>query len=487
MRARHLHAVAALTLLAGILRFATLDVQSFWLDETITVGLVRKGLGGMLSSIPNSESTPPLYYLLAWGWAKLFGTGEVGLRSLSALIGTATVPVAYAAGALLATRRVGLAAAALAAVNPLLFYYSQEARAYALLALLGAASLAFFARALREPRPRTLGWWAAASAAALATHYFAVFIVAFEAVWLFATTSARRRVLVAVGSVAAVGAALLPLALHQRSNNAASFIRETTLGSRVAQVPKQFVVGLDAPAELAGAFAGGLLVLGGLWLLATRADADERAGARVAAAAAAAGIGVPLVLAVVGVDYLNARNAIAAWLPAALVTSAGFGARSARTAGTVLLGALCALSLAVVIGVLVDPSYQRDNWRGAGEAIGPTRGARAIVATPGEARVALRVYLDGELRRLPAGGALVREIDVVGMPVRKPGEPLRPPRPAPLAPPVAGFHRVEVRQGETFTLARFRSAAPLDVTPAPLAAVAIGKRPAAVLVEVPRA
>ena len=49
----------------------------------------------MLREVKASESNPPLYYVLAWGWAKAFGTGEVGLRSLSALFGAATVPVAY--------------------------------------------------------------------------------------------------------------------------------------------------------------------------------------------------------------------------------------------------------------------------------------------------------------------------------------------------------------------------------------------------------
>ena len=38
---------------------------------------------------------PPLYYLLAWVWAEVSGLGAVGLRSLSALAGVATVPVAY--------------------------------------------------------------------------------------------------------------------------------------------------------------------------------------------------------------------------------------------------------------------------------------------------------------------------------------------------------------------------------------------------------
>ena len=97
MRDRHLTALVALILLGAGLRFATLDLQSYWYDEAVTVGLVRMDLPGMLSAIYRHESTPPLYYVLAWGWCKLFGSGEVGLRSLSALFGTASIPVFYAA------------------------------------------------------------------------------------------------------------------------------------------------------------------------------------------------------------------------------------------------------------------------------------------------------------------------------------------------------------------------------------------------------
>ncbi|MDX6646594.1 MAG: mannosyltransferase [Miltoncostaeaceae bacterium] len=118
MRGRQLQLLAGLTALAALLRFATLDLQSLWYDETVTAGLVRMDLFDMLGRIPDSESTPPLYYVIAWLWAKVFGTGEVGLRSLSALAGTAFVPVAYAAAARLVTPRAGLIAAALAALNP---------------------------------------------------------------------------------------------------------------------------------------------------------------------------------------------------------------------------------------------------------------------------------------------------------------------------------------------------------------------------------
>src|SRR5829696_10318840 len=133
MSPRHRTMLAGIVVLAGVLRFATLDGQSYWFDEATTVRLLRMNLGDMLAAIPDSESTPPLYYVVAWVWTQIFGTGEVGLRSLSALAGTATVPVVYAIGTRAVSPRAGLIAAGLTAANPLLVWYSQEARAYALL------------------------------------------------------------------------------------------------------------------------------------------------------------------------------------------------------------------------------------------------------------------------------------------------------------------------------------------------------------------
>src|SRR5947199_10307168 len=92
-------ALLGITAAAAALRFSTLGVQSFWHDEAVTVGRVlHPGLGATLKEIPSSEATPPLYYVLAWLWSKLFGTSEAGIRSLSALFGTVTVPGAYLVG-----------------------------------------------------------------------------------------------------------------------------------------------------------------------------------------------------------------------------------------------------------------------------------------------------------------------------------------------------------------------------------------------------
>ena len=55
--------VVALTLLGAALRFPTVDRQSFWLDELVTVSLVRKSFGGMVHAIPHSEATPYFSFL----------------------------------------------------------------------------------------------------------------------------------------------------------------------------------------------------------------------------------------------------------------------------------------------------------------------------------------------------------------------------------------------------------------------------------------
>ncbi|HVS99284.1 MAG TPA: glycosyltransferase family 39 protein [Solirubrobacterales bacterium] len=119
--------LAGLVAAATAIRFVPLGVQSFHHDEVITVMRVIPGsFGQMLHEVKASESNPPLYYVLAWGWARAFGRAEWGIRSLSTLVGTLTVPVGYAIGRQLSGRRVGLVLAALLAFDPMLTWYSQE-------------------------------------------------------------------------------------------------------------------------------------------------------------------------------------------------------------------------------------------------------------------------------------------------------------------------------------------------------------------------
>ncbi len=126
----------------------------------------------------------------------------------------------------------------------MLIWYSQEARSYALLVFFCAASLLFFARALRTRDGRDLALWALASALALCSHYFAVFAVGIEALWLLVALRSRwRAVLPAVGGVAIVGLALIPLISAQVNPTHIGWIDHSLLSTRLFQTGVSFLVG----------------------------------------------------------------------------------------------------------------------------------------------------------------------------------------------------------------------------------------------------
>ena len=473
-------AVLALTAVGALLRFATLDAQSFWFDELVTVSLLRLDFGDMLDAVPESEATPYLYYVLAWPWTRLFGDGEIGLRSLSALAGTAVVPVAYGAGAALVSRRAGLVAAALVSVHPFLVWYSQEARAYSLLALLAACTVLFFARALEGRGATALAGWAVASSLALATHYFAIFLVVPEALWLVARSRSRTAALLATAVPAAALLLHLPLLLDQRDIGQA--VAESGLSRRIAGVPKALVVGYSFPWEIAGSIAAAVLVVAGLVLLA-RAPTDVRRRGLLAGGLAAVPLAVPILLALGGSDYVIARNAILAIVPGAICLAAGY---ATSRLGLATAGALCVLGLAITLSASLADGYGRTDWRGAAERLGPAPGGRAIVVTPYASRHLLEPYLPGLGE--PAGQATVGEIAVLGLATEGGYSrgPVRPPRPAtgPPAPP-PGFELVAEERTPTYTLYLYRAPMPSPVATTELQRLPLTELPAAFLLQAP--
>jgi len=384
--------VTGFTVLAAVLRFTTLDVQSFGEDEAVTAGTVLDpNFIQMLKEIAGGESTPPLYYVTAWFWSKLFGTGEVGLRALSALIGTAVVPFAYALGANLASRRVGAVLCALVAVNPMLVWFSQEARAYSLLVLTSTASVLLFVYVLESPTRRRLALWALASALTLATHYFGLYLVAAEAIWLLASRRRLRDVRLAVGAVTAAGLVLAPLAVYQAREDRTGWITQIPLGDRLRGTADEFLVGATGDALAYVVPVSAALVGAGLALLALRAEGRERHGALVAAALGLAVVLVPLGLTLADADRVLAKNLLPALVPLALVVAAGLGARRSGLLGMAATVGLCAVSVLVVIEVATSPELQRVDYREAANLI--RAGPSAAVVARGNAGPALKLYL----------------------------------------------------------------------------------------------
>jgi uncharacterized membrane protein len=420
-RSRTFWIVAGLTLAGAALRFATLGVQSYHHDEIVTASRVlRSDFWHAMNAVGFSESAPPLYYALAWFWTQLTGTGEYGLRSLSALAGVATIPVAFSIGAELRGRRAGLMAAALVAVNPMLLWYSQEARAYALLVLLCSVSLLYCVRAQRSGRRRDFTAWGVASALALATHYFAVFTLLAEALILLRRRG--RESLAGLWIVGLTAAALAPLAIRQMSYGHAEWIGNFTLGHRLWETAATFFTGETAdiigrPGRPALAFVPLALALGSLLLLARRADREERRAVAIPLGVGLVAIAVPVVLALVSTskDYVLARNVIPALVPLLVALAIGFTLPAARRLGTVLGAGLVAYSLVFCVWASASPDLQRPDWNAVADRLGEPEAPRATVTwTLGEA--SLRYYLStGAFQVKAAEGYpwLVREVEFV--------------------------------------------------------------------------
>src|SRR5581483_8712700 len=306
------------TVIAAVLRFVTLSSQSFWFDEAQAAHELHHSFGAMFSAISADEPNPPLYFIVAWPWAKLFGTGEVGLRSLSALIGIAVVPLTYLCGRELISRRAGLLAAVFAAINPFMIWYSQEAREYMLLAALCSASFLMFARAWRTNSTRAIVWWAVLSGLALLTQYFAVFLVGAEGLALL-WRHRSRAVVVACGALILVEAAVLPHAIHHASHPA-GWIDAFPLSIRIEQVPVAFGLGTLYLSSIVsyGLIAAAVLAAVMIVLLVVGADAPALRGAGLTTMIAGVVLLMPLLLALIGHDYYEARALMPAWTPLAV-------------------------------------------------------------------------------------------------------------------------------------------------------------------------
>ena len=190
-------ALLGITLLALALRLWHLSGQSLGYDEGYSVALARQSLSAIAAQTA-ADIQPPLYYDLLHFWMQLFGTSEAAVRSLSLLFGVLTVPLLYALGRRLFGPATGLGAALLGAVSPFWIWYAQEARNYTLVTFLGALSsylLLSLTCGVGEGRGGGIpcwrgrvgvGVWLAfvlTNIAAVYTHYYAFFLVAFQAIF----------------------------------------------------------------------------------------------------------------------------------------------------------------------------------------------------------------------------------------------------------------------------------------------------------------
>lgn len=175
-----LAAVIGVVAIGVVLRFAVRS--DLWLDEALTVNIARLGPGPMHAAL-RVDGAPPLYYVLLHLWMSVFGEGNVAVRSLPALLGILTLPLAYEAGRRIGgpesgrAHQVGLIAVVLVAASPYAIRYSSENRMYILVIDLVLLGYVLGHRALERPSLGRLAGVAAVVAALLYTNYWCIYLL----------------------------------------------------------------------------------------------------------------------------------------------------------------------------------------------------------------------------------------------------------------------------------------------------------------------
>lgn len=354
-------AVAALTVAAFVWRLSQIH-QSLVGDELLAFGDIHgHSLASVISTVQhNVESSPPLFFILAWASAKL-GDPTVWLRLPSVVLGTATVPVVYLIGRETVGRMAGLIGAAILALGPFALYFGVEGRPYATLGFFVALSTLALLRALAT---RSAWWWllySLSAAAAAYTHYTCVFVLAVQAAWsLWARRDRLREPLLAnalivllylpwlphvKGSELSVYSSLWPL----RAGTVLGDLLRALMGQN--QTPLTGIPTVEGVVMIGVCALGGLVALaGGWWRARNRGEPWQPPGGLALLVTLAAATPVGLLLYSLLVTDL--------WLPRSLYSS--------LPAAVLVLGALVAslprrlsvLAAVVVIATLVAASIR---------------------------------------------------------------------------------------------------------------------------------
>jgi mannosyltransferase len=412
-------AVAAVTCVGVALRFVRLDAQSFWYDEAFSAVLAQAGWWELLTGRIRDLGNPPLHPLLLKLWSLAFGSSDAALRGFSAAAGSASIPLAYLVARRVAGARPALLAAGLLAVSPFHVYLGQEARAFALVTLLGVASVHALLRAVDAPR--SAGRWvvyAALTFAALYAHYVALFLVPAQLALLRVRGAATRAVLgrwALALAVAAVlyAAAWLPALLAQLGTDGNVGRSVETWHLHAATTPLVFLVGTTLVWKGEDQWAGGLA----LAALATAAASiavvsavrarRSRAEVRAALAWLLPPLLLPMLFSALLFPLYNARYVAYAAPALYLLLGIGLAALTARVRALCLAALLVPMAASLGRYALVPVKH---DWRSAARHVEASAGpGEPVVFEAGFNETAYAHYAAGARPRLrvvhPGGGA----------------------------------------------------------------------------------
>lgn len=158
--------------------------QSLWRDEAFSYVLSKHSIFEIVR-LTSQDFNPPLYYLLLHFWMDIFGNSEVAMRSLSFIFYILTVFTIYKFAGRVFNNKVALISILIALFNPMLLYFSFEARMYSLLAFVSVGSMyCYFTKNWK--------WWFMISLLGIYTHLFFWFNIAVQMIVSLKNNDCRK-------------------------------------------------------------------------------------------------------------------------------------------------------------------------------------------------------------------------------------------------------------------------------------------------------
>ena len=173
-------------------------------DETLALFVGRGSLGDLLHTVILERGGAPLHFTFAWLVVHV-GGGLGALRLVSVLFAVGSVPLIALLGARLAHRSVGVVATLLACGTWTFLFHGIYGRMYSLFLFTSLVSLLALLSALEAGGRRRFGLWGAALVLLLASHPYAVLVVAAEVLYLFLRREHLREACVTLAVVAVAG------------------------------------------------------------------------------------------------------------------------------------------------------------------------------------------------------------------------------------------------------------------------------------------
>jgi len=136
----------------------------------------RKNIQDVNNGLIKEDTHPPFYFWTMYFWMRLFGDSVFAVRLFSVSMGLFSIPLAYVVTRHLFNEKAAICAALFVSISPFAVRYSQEARAYTLIMVLGLLSWLFLLRLEKQNKNFDAFGFTIFNSLGIYTHYFYIFI-----------------------------------------------------------------------------------------------------------------------------------------------------------------------------------------------------------------------------------------------------------------------------------------------------------------------